>query len=89
MQVLLKIDSLTSTSSAKKRRNLFLFVREGSQEVESTAAVVEEYDMGVLGQECGQNILVRKVVGFDEARVRPSLDACTVEVERYYVILEN
>ena len=89
MWVLLKIDSSTSTSSAKKQRNLFLFVRIGSQEVESTAAVAEEYNMDVLGRESGQNILVHMVVDFGEARVRPSLDACTVEVERYCVILEN
>ena len=86
MQVLLKTDKSTSTSSAKKRRNVLLVVQVCSQKVELVVAVA---DMGVLGRESGQSILVLVVVGFGRVRVKPSLETCTVEVERYCVILEN
>ena len=51
--------------------------------------VAEEYDMDVPGQEFGQSILVRVVVGFGEVRVGPSFETCMVEVGKYFVILEN
>ena len=51
--------------------------------------VAEEYDMDVLGQEFGQSILVRVVVGFGKVKMKSLLETCMVEVERHFVILEN
>ena len=45
--------------------------------------------MDVPGQESGQSTLVRVVLGFGRVRMKPSLETCTAEVERYFVILEN
>ena len=86
MQVLLKTGKSKSMNLAKKRRSVLMVVQAGSQKAESVVAVA---DVGVLGREFGQSILVLVVVGFGRARARPSLETCTVEVERYCVILEN
>ena len=51
--------------------------------------IVEECDMGVLGQGFGQSTLVRVAVGFDKVMRKPSLGTCMVEVGRRCVILEN
>lgn len=86
MQVLLKTGKSKSMNLAKKRRNVLLVVQVCSQKAELVVAVA---DMGVLGRESGQSILVLVVVGFGRVRVKPPLETCTVEVERYCVILEN
>ena len=51
--------------------------------------VAEGYDMDVPGQEFGQSKLVRVVVGFGRVKMESLLETCMVEVERYFVILEN
>jgi len=89
MQVPLKTGKSTNMNSVKKRRNIFLVVRVGPQEVELVAVFAEGFDLHVLGQEFGQSTLVRVVVGFGKARVKPSFGTRMMEVERYCVILEN
>lgn len=89
IQVPPKTDKSTSMNSVKKRRNIFLVVRVGPQEVELVVAFAEGYDLNILSQEFGQSILVRVAVGFGEVRVKPSPGTCMAEVERYCVTLEN
>ena len=64
-------------------------MRVGFPEAGLVAVAVEEYDVGVPGQQYGLGISARVAVGYGKMRVKASLGTRTVEVEKYCVILEN